>query len=431
MNITGISLNHKTAEINLREALHLNEDEITDLIKILKKDLFSEGYIISTCNRTEIFGIAKNPEVNYRDIQKAIIDFKPVNGISEKHFQNYFSCSAIKHILSVASGIDSLMIGDSQILGQMKNAFLLADNNNFAGSVMRKIFESAIRTGKRAITETSIGEGAVTVSYAAIQMIDKVFASLDTRKALVIGAGETGELAITHLKDKNISKIVLTNRTLKRSQEIATTHNIEILEFDKLSESLYKYDIIVSATSANHLILSYHDILQSMKKRSGKPVCILDIALPRDVDSEVKNIDNVFYHDIDSLTIIVNQNLDRRKHELPKINKIINEEMIALFSWYNTLKVLPSIKALRSYFDDIRLDELKKIRNRVDSESYEKIEDMTRRLLGRLLHYPTARLKELAESDADSRDAREYSSFLNDIYKLELNGFLRENTDEK
>ncbi|MEG8947736.1 glutamyl-tRNA reductase [Rosettibacter firmus] len=420
MNLIGISINHKTAPIELLEALHLSRDEIIELIPVLKND-FSEGVVISTCNRTEIFCISKNQSLDSNRIITKLLEFKPVENIKEENFTKYFSCGAIKHIFSVASGIDSLVIGDSQILGQVKEAFELSEDLNFTGTIIRKIFNTALKVGKRAIKETTIGEGAVTVSYAAVQVLEKIFAGLDKKSALVIGAGETGELAAIHLKDKGIGKISISNRTLKRAEDLANKINGNIIPFESLKESIHNFDVIISATSAPDYILSKDDIYNAMKKRKGTPMVLMDIAVPRDIDPEVKNIENVFYHDMDSLKVIVDQNIAKRKNEIPKVEKIIMEEMVEFFSWYNTLEVVPVIKSLREFFDEIKNDELEKIKNKVSAEDYTKIEDMTRRLIGRLLHNPTVKLREIAESGINIEDVAARTAIIKELFLLDIN----------
>ncbi|MEK6551856.1 MAG: glutamyl-tRNA reductase, partial [Bacteroidota bacterium] len=372
MNLVGISINHKTSPLDLREALHLNHDEIVTLIPRLKNSLFSEGVVISTCNRTEIFGFPQNQELDLSSIIDELIQFKPVNEIKQEHFLKFFSCGAVRHLFSVASGIDSMIIGDSQILGQVKEAFEISEDLDFAGTALRRIFDTAIKTGKRAIKETTISEGAVTVSYAAVQVVEKIFSNLDKKSALVIGAGETGELAAVHLRDKGIGKIAITNRTIGRAEKLAEKIHGEIVPFQFYKEHLHNFDIIISATSADSIIVSYDDIKSAVKKLKNTSLVLMDIAVPRDIDPDVKKIDNVFYHDMDSLKIIVDQNLQKRKDQIPFVQKIIMEEMIGFFGWFNTLDVVPTIKTMRSFFEEIRNDELEKIKNKVSDEDFIK-----------------------------------------------------------
>ncbi len=419
MNLIGISINHKTAPIELREALHLSHDEIVDFIPKLKENLFEDGFVLSTCNRTEIFGTPKNGLTDYNKLQDFIINYKPVKGIKPEHFSKFFSCGAIKHIFSVSSGIDSLIIGDSQILGQMKESFQVSEDMHFSGSIIKRVFDAAIRVGKRSIKETFIGEGAVTVSYASVQIVEKIFANLDKKNALVIGAGETGELAAVHLYDKGVGKISISNRTLSKAETLAQKVHGEIVPFEQLTEHIHEFDIIISATSSPNLILTFDDVKKMMKKRKGNTCVIMDIAIPRDIDPKAKELDTVFYHDIDSLKVIVDQNMRKRKEEIPKAEKIVMEEMTNFFSWYNALDVVPTIKTVRDFFDEIRNDELEKIKHKITQDDYEKLEDMTRRMMGRILHNPTIKLRELAESGTHTQQAVTHALILKELFNLE------------
>ena len=418
MNIVGISINHRTASIELREALHLSPNEITELISLLKEDLLTGGFILSTCNRTELFGIQKDGKADFTRLLTALFKYKQVQNLKESNFEKYFSCSAVKHIFRVASGIDSQVVGDSQILGQTKEAFQLADDLNFANSILKRVFDTAIKVGKRAIKETGIGEGAVTVSFAAVQVVEKIFALPSTKSALVIGAGETGKLAATHLKNLGVNKLAITNRTESKAKDAAEKLKCDIVDFNNYKNHLQEYDIIFSATSADGFMITKDEIKSVMKKRRGNPMCLMDIALPRDIDPDTRELDNVFYNDIDSLSVIVDQNLSKRKDEVPKVEKILIEEMIGFFSWYNTLNVVPTIKAMRDFFEDIRHDELEKIKHKIAPDDYDKIEDMTRRLLGRLLHNPTMKLREVAETGTNTDEIAVKSMMVKDLFNL-------------
>ncbi|MCF8242923.1 MAG: glutamyl-tRNA reductase [Melioribacteraceae bacterium] len=431
MNIIGITINHKTAPIELREALHLSQNEITQIIPLLKDKLFSEGFVLSTCNRTEIFGFPKSHGVNFKNVQDLLKDFKPIEGINSNNFLNYFSCGAVKHIFKVASGIDSLVIGDSQILAQVKEAFQISEDMNFTSSLMRRISDSTIKVGRRAISETLIGEGAVTVSFAAIKVIEKVFASFEKRSALVIGAGETGELAAIHLKDLGIGKLTITNRTFSKAENLAEKLNADAIKFENFKDHLQHFDIIISATSSGEPIIYYDDIKAMMKKRKGALACLMDIAIPRDFDTKVKNIDGAFYYDIDSLKVIVDENMKLREKEIPNVEKIIMEEMVNLFGWYNTLEVVPTIKDFRDFFEHIRSDEMEKIKHKVSDDEFEKIDNMTRRMIGRILHNPTINLRKISETGTNFEEVAANTLILKELFGLTNNGKeQRENNDK-
>ncbi|HLG32202.1 MAG TPA: glutamyl-tRNA reductase [Ignavibacteriaceae bacterium] len=399
MNLIAVSINHRTAPVDLREAVFLSEDEIRAVTKKAKEELFKEGLVLSTCNRTEIFGIPANSELSHLNIKGLITDVKPLKQISDEYFENFISRDAVKHLYNIVSGIDSMLIGDNQIFKQIKESFQIAEEMGFVGFLMKRIFDSAIKTGKRAISETKISDGAVTVSYAAVQLIEKIFFNLSKKSALVIGAGETSEIAAKHLNDKNIGKLTITNRTFEKAEKLAGKINASVLNFSDFKNSLHNYDIIISATSAPGILLSKEDIKSSMKKRISKPMVLMDIALPRDVDPETKKIESVFYHDIDSLKIIVEQNLAIRKAEIPKVEKIIEEELYSFYEWYNSLQAAPTIKGLREMFESIRAEEVEKNINKFSVEDREKLEIVTKRIINKILHHPTAELKKTDETE--------------------------------
>ena len=420
MNFLSISINHRTAPVELREALHLSSEEIKELLKELKGNLFSEGFVLSTCNRTEIYGFPIIPQTNFKDIQKFLTDRKSNTCLSPKNFQNFFSCGAVNHLFKVAGGIDSLLIGDNQIFGQVKEAFQFSEEFNFVGFLLRKVFDSAIIVGKRAKTETEISDGAITISYAAVQLIEKVFSYLNKKSALVIGTGETGELAAKHLKDKGIGNLAVTNRTLSVAEKLSREIHAKVIPFEDFRKNLHDYDIIISATSSSELILSNDDIKMAMKHRNNMPLILMDIAIPRDIDPSVKTIENVFYHDIDSLKIIVDQNLKKRQSEIPKVQKIVIDELVNFYSWYNSLEVTPTIVSLRRFFENVRSEEIEKVKNKLKAEEIEKVDLITKRIINKLLHQPTIELKKLSESGTNTEESAMFVSAIK--YFFGLNG---------
>lgn len=418
MNLIGISINHRTSPIEIRESVHLNEDEQRQFISILKRETLSEGFVISTCNRTEVFGIPQN-NATTKHLFRHLKEFKHTIELTDDYIEEYHGDQALKHIGRVSSGIDSLIIGDSQILSQCKESFRLSVDEEFSSTTTHKIFDIAVRIGKRSIKETLISQGAVTVSYAAIQVIEKIFSNLEGKKALVIGAGETGELATIHLHSRNVSNIVITNRTFEKAGRLAKKVEGKTLKFDEFKNHLHEFDIILSATGSKEFVVDYKDVKKAIQKRRGTPIFIMDIAIPRDIDPEVKKLDNVFYNDIDSLNVIVEQNLKKRKQEIPKVKAIIEEEINNFYSWYNTLGVVPTIKALRSFFEEIEKDELQKIQHKVTEEDYLKLESMAKRLIGRILHNPTIKLRELAEQGDNLEKANLHTSSLKFLFNLD------------
>ena len=419
MNLLGISINHRTASVELREALHLSEDEIRSFIELTKDKSLAEGIVISTCNRTEIYAIPKNENINSKDLENLIKSFKSNSEVKEDNFQHFISRESIEHLFRVACGIDSLLIGDNQIFKQVKDSFQIAEEMNFAGILIRRVMDAATRVGKRAINETAISEGAVTVSYAAVQLVEKIFSNLQKKSALIIGTGETGEIAAKHLRDRGIGRLALTNRSFDKAEKLAAELNTAVFPFANFKEHLYKFDIVISATSAEGLILTKKDIEDAMKKRNYASMVLMDIAIPRDIDPESKKIDYVFYHDIDSLNIIVEQNLAKRKEEIPRVEKIIHEELDAFFEWYNSLEAAPTIKTLRDYFESVRLDEVGKNINKFSEDDREKLEIITKRIINKILHHPTIELRKMSESDLRAEDTAAKIAIIRDLFGLD------------
>ncbi len=419
MNFLAVSINHRTAPVELREALHLSEDEVREMISSAKENLLNEGLILSTCNRTEIYGIPKDSKLDHTQIQTLITDNKKNTNTSSDNFQTFISRDTVKHLFSVASGIDSMLIGDNQIYKQVKDSLKIAEEMQFAGFLMRRVFDSTIRVGKRAISETAISDGAVTISYAAVQLIEKIFSSLNKKSALVIGAGETAEIAAKHLVDKEIGRLTITNRTIERAEMLANKLNAFIIPFDNFRNLLHDYDIIISATGSKDILINKDVVKAAMKKRNYASMVLMDIAVPRDIDSETKKIESVFYSDIDSLNIIVEQNLKKRKEEIPKVQKIIDDELNAFFEWYNSLQSAPTIKNLREHFDAIRAEEVEKNINKFSSDDREKLEIVTKRIINKILHTPTVELKKANDNSTGAEDAATKIGIIRSLFGID------------
>lgn len=418
MNLLSISINHRTASVELREELHLNDEEIRNFILLQKGKLLREGLVISTCNRTEVYGIPVDNNITTKELQDLVINYKSGSKAGLNNFENFISKESVRHLFKVAAGIDSMLVGDNQIYKQVKDSFQIADELQFTGFFMRRVMDAATRVGKRAISETSISEGAVTVSYAAVQLIEKIFSTLNKKSALIIGTGETGEIAAKHLRDRGIGRLALTNRTFEKAEKLANELNTAVFPFDSFKEHVHKFDIIVSATSSEGLIISKADIENAMKKRNYASMVLMDIAIPRDIDPTSKDIEYVFYHDIDSLNIIVEQNLAKRKEEIPKVEKIIEEELNNFFDWYNSLEAAPTIKTIRDHFEAIRAEEVEKNVNKFSQDDREKLDIVTKRIINKILHQPTVELKKTSEADSRTEDTAQKISIIRELFGL-------------
>ena len=400
MNLFTIGISHHTASVEVREKMWLSDDEARAALAQLKDRFFSECVLVSTCNRTEVYGLLPpGRTVDDRELSQFMIGFKKAApDVQPDHFVARSAGNAVHQLFRVASGIDSMVIGDIQILSQVKDAFGLAREAGALGPVTDRLMQIALRVGKRVRTETSICEGAVSVSYAAVELAGKIFSDLARKSVLLIGAGETGELTLKHFVSKGIGSARIANRTREKAEALAASLGGSVVDFDDLSSAAHLVDIVVtSVTSPSHILLA-EDIQKSMRKRANLPLIIIDIGVPRNVDPAARRIENVFLYDIDSLQTMVDRNLERRKEEIPKVNTIIREEMVEFLNWHNSLQVGPAIKDLREVFETVRSQEVERNLNRFREEDREMLEMVTKQLVNKLLHTPMIVLRESAES---------------------------------
>jgi glutamyl-tRNA reductase len=411
--LVAIALTHKTAPVELRELVALTEDESKALLTQLHDAVSPDALLITTCNRTELY-VRPNDESITTDI---LIDFllraKHLPADKEQELRQSLMrlthCDAITHLFEVISGIDSQIIGDQQIFSQVKEAFRQSEETGTNGGFMIKLAHAAFRVAKRARTETEIGIGAATVSYAAVEFTRKVYDDLRDRTALIIGAGETAELAAKHLCERNIGSLIIANRTVDRGTEMLRSVRNgepkvkdEAVSLEALSAALRRSDIVISSTAAPGYVLTPELVKSGLiKRKSYGPLILLDIAVPRDIDPEVGKLDNVFLKDIDDLRAIVDQNLERRKEELPKVKSIISEELESFLSLQSKLEAGPTIKRLREKFESVRREELERNVAKLTPEQHALVDEMTRRMMNRLLHTPTVMLKEPRNSMDD------------------------------
>ena len=419
MNLISVCINHHTAPVDAREDLFLQEEEIRNFIAEIKGKLLSEGLVISTCNRTEIYGVPANQDINSQTIQNFLLRYKAKQSFNSEYFQHFISRPALEHLFGVAAGIDSMLIGDNQIFKQVKESIEISDETQFTGFLTRRIFDAAIKAGKRAISETEISEGAVTVSYAAVQLIEKIFSTLGKKSALVIGAGDTGEIAAKHLAERGIGRLAITNRTVEKAEKLAEKLSGKIIPFTNFKDYLQEYDVIISATSADNLILTRQDIESAMKGRNNNPMVLMDIAVPRDIDPSSSELNYVFYHDVDSLNIIVEQNLEKRKKEIPKVKSIIEEEITNFLNWYDSLEAAPTIKTLHDHFEAIRHEEVEKNINKFSKEDREKLDIITKRIINKILHNPTVELKKNNERGLGADEAAMKISIIRELFGID------------
>ncbi|MBM2841065.1 MAG: hemA [Bacteroidetes bacterium] len=401
LNLLSIGISHHTASLDVREKMWMSLDETRDTVKRLREQYFDECMLVSTCNRTELYGIGKNGSISDGDLKRFLIDTKSAgNAVRQEHFITTISEEAVGHLFRVAAGVDSMVIGDIQILNQVKEAFQVSTELHALGPVMNRLMQSTLHVGKRVRTETSICEGAVSVSYAAVELASKIFEDLSKKSVLLIGAGETGELTLKHLIGKSIGDVKIANRTREKAEALMAGLHVKgsVVSYENIIDALRTVDIVITSVNSPSYVVSPGDVQKVMKQRSNNPLFIIDIGVPRNVDPLANKVDNVFVYDLDSLKSIVDMNLEQRKAEIPKVNAIIAKEVESFIHWHNSLQVNPTIQDLRESLETIRQQEVEKNINRFKPEDRELVELVTKRIVNKILHQPTTTLKHGAEN---------------------------------
>jgi glutamyl-tRNA reductase len=424
MNLHSIGISHHTAALEVREKMWLSDDEIRATLPRLKEQQhFAECMLVSTCNRTELYGLAGNETVDEAALKRFLIDVKHASPpVSAEHFITVHAGGAVNHLFRVAAGVESMVIGDVQILGQIKDGFNLARESGTMGPVMNRLMQATLHVGKRVRTETSICEGAVSVSYAAVELANKIYADLAKKSVLLIGAGETGELTLRHLVGKGIGHVKIANRTREKAEALVAAMGGTVIEYGEIVDALRSVDIVVTSVTSPSYIVGPDEVHKVMKQRSNNPLFIIDIGLPRNVNPAAGKIENVFLYDIDALSTIVDRNLDRRRGEIPKVTRIIREELISFFHWQNALEVGPTIQEFRESLESIRSQEVTRNINRFKPEDRELLELVTRRIVNKILHGPTTVLKQGTESGGHSEEVVNRVKALRELFGISRNG---------
>jgi glutamyl-tRNA reductase len=403
MNIILIGLSHKTAPVEVREKLVFTHTMLRSALTHFDHthpqahlEDVREGVILSTCNRLEIYALVRNPEIAYR----AIVDFlgracdTPVD-LFEVHLYMARDDEAVCHLFRVAAGLDSMVLGEPQILGQITEAYESALSQSAVGTVLSALFRAAIHTGKRVRTETSIGVNPASISSVAAALAGQLLGDLSQRHVLLIGAGEMGAVAVRALVKRGVTKITVANRTYKNAEQLADAWGGRAIAFPQLPDAMAAADIIITSTGAPHTILNRELLEPAMATRPNRPLFIIDIAVPRDVDPNVTEIPNVHLRDIDDLQSQAKDNLRERESEIPQVEAIIETEVEQYLKWLASLDVVVTITDLRRRVEQIRQGELERLFNRLDVDERERelVAAMTHRLINKILHDPTLRLK--------------------------------------
>lgn len=420
MHFVVVGLSHKTAPLDLREKIAVDSDKVPEVLSALLQDGdIEEGMLISTCNRVEAYLVAKHVQ---RGVDAAIEVLSKAGGVSKEALSGCLyvknTDEAVAHLFRVAAGIDSMVVGESQISGQVKEAYAAAVANRATGIYINKLIHRTLNVSKRIRTETGIGQHPVSVSYAAVLLAERIFGDLQGRRALLLGAGEMGALAARHLSDRKVGEVWISNRTREKADEVARLLGGEVIPFDQFAGRLDEVDIVIASTAADEFVVREPEVREAMHRRKGRPMFFIDISVPRNIDPAIDKIENVYLYDIDHLKGIVESNLKEREREARRAEAIIESEVKGFLSYVGQIDLSPTIEQLSKKFDSIRRRELEKYFGKTDSitpELRESMEGCTRAIVNKILHDPIILMK----TEEPQEGSPKYSEILRKLFKLE------------
>jgi glutamyl-tRNA reductase len=404
MDILILGLNHESAPVHIRETVAFPEKGISEPLQALNAlDGMREALIISTCNRVELLLAAEKAEEAAEQAREFVARFHEVDRKElDPHLYLHSGGDAIRHIYRVASGLDSLVLGEPQILGQVKDAYEYAREAGTVGLVLDRLLNKTLTVAKKVRTETGIGRSAVSISYAAVELAKKIFGETEGRTAMIIGAGEMGELALKHLVSSGIKEVLVANRTFEKAVEVAEEFGGTAVRFEDLQDYLVITDIVISSTGAPHTIIQADDIRQLMGRRKYQPMFFIDIAVPRDIDGAVNDIDNAYLYNVDDLQAVVNSNVKDRAKEAEKAEAIVHTEVGTFQKWVNSLQVVPTIKSLRKKVEQIKDGETEKFLAKLpdlSDKDRRQVKALTSAIVNKILHRPQTVLKEASHTE--------------------------------
>jgi len=398
MNLTLLGVNHRTAPVEVRERMHIPESRLAQAVSdLIHREGIREGLILSTCNRVEVMTSAEDRVDAGPIIQQFLADHHRFElGPYQRFFYRYQQQEVVRHLFRVASSLDSMILGEPQILGQLKRAYALAHEAGGLNGSLKEIVSQALAVGRRVRRETALGSAAVSVSYAAVELAKKIFGSLEGRTIFVIGAGKMSELAAKHLLSSGASAIYVTNRTYERAVQLAEAFRGTAVAFEQLFEHLPKADIVISSTGAAGYVVNKEHVARILSARRNRPVFFVDIAVPRDIDPLVNELDNAFVYDIDDLGQVVEANKKQREREAVWAEEIVQEEVRKTMRRLASRDLVPTIVALEDRLNAIREGEMERYNTRLGnltSEQRQAVDALTRGIMNKILHGPITELK--------------------------------------
>lgn len=405
MTLIAFGINHKTAPVNIREKVTFAPEKMEQALhECINKGEVSEAAIISTCNRTELYFSLPENEENENDITILLEWFCQYHQLKKEDIEPYLylhsNNDAVQHILRVASGLDSLILGEPQILGQIKDAYSTANHAGTIGRQLNRLFQHTFSVAKQVRTDTAIGASPVSVAFAAVSLAKRIFADLSEHTALLIGAGETTELVTRHLADQGVKKMIVANRTVERAQTLANNFNAEAIALSDMPDRLVEADIIIASTASQLPILGKGAVESALKLRKHRPMFMVDIAVPRDIEPEVGSLDDVYLYTVDDLHEVIEEGRQSREEAAKQAEEIIENQVDHFMGWLRSLKGVDTIRAFREQAEQKRDEQLAQAQKQLAAgkDPGQVINDLARTLTNKLIHEPTAQLNQAAYS---------------------------------
>jgi glutamyl-tRNA reductase len=419
-NLILVGVNHKTTPVEIREKLAFTKGKIEESVdQLLNFPDIIEHTILSTCNRVEIYARANGQNSAIQSIKQFICDFHGLSAVQlEEHFYSYSNEAAIEHLFRVSSSLDSMILGEAQILGQVKDAYSLAKDLRSTGLVLNQLFEKAFSIAKKVREETGIAERSVSISSAAVELAQKIFDDLENHTVMLVGTGEMAELAAKHLISYGVKTVYVTSRTYERAANLARALNGSALDFEAFKNELYRADIVITSTSASSFIITKDMVAKAIHERKNKPIFFIDIAVPRDIEPDVNDLENVYLYDIDDLHVVVSANMKEREKESETAMHLISQEVNKFNNWLGTLDAVPTIVEIRKRVENIGNQEMERTLKKIPHLSEEDkniICQMKNSMINKILHKPTIKLKQKTQSE----DGHVYLKAIRHLFHLD------------
>ncbi|MDH4100345.1 MAG: glutamyl-tRNA reductase [Nitrospirota bacterium] len=422
MNIVVVGVSHKTAPVEIRECLAFPEKSLPEcLASLAKAPGVNECLILSTCNRVELYCLVQDLDKGAQAVKEFLYQRFHVSDGPEKvgpHLYCYTGTDAVRHTFRVASSLDSMMVGEPQILGQLKEAYDFGLQHKTTGLILNRLMKKAIMVAKRVRTETKISQSAVSISYAAVELARKIFGNLEQKTVMLLGAGEMAELAARHLMNNGIHHVIVATRTYENAVKLAEEFKGEAVRWDDFPRAMVNADILIASTGAPHYIVKNDEMKHVIKERKYRPIFCIDISVPRNIDPAINEIDNVYLYDIDDLQSVVEANIKERHKEAEEAENIIAGEVNTFLEWGSSLEMVPTIVALREKIDGIRRTELEKALPRLDGldeKQIKAVESLTNGIINKVLHDPMTTLKK----EANGENAAMYVEAVRKMFNLD------------